>query len=136
ARLRRDRRARHPRTARRDEPDLQRHLRARALGDRVCLPCRGDGMRVHQPGGHLMRERGANVDDWSWQATARRITTLARLTAPYKARTALAILFLLAATGAALAPPYLAKLAIDRGLHHQNLHALWIIAALFVGPGI
>ena len=49
-------------------------------------------MKVHQPGGHLMRERGASVDDWSWRATARRISTLARLTAPYKLRTALVIL--------------------------------------------
>ena len=56
-------------------------------------------MRVHQPGGHLMRARGAEVDDWSWRATVRRIATLARLTAPYKARTALAIFFLLARDG-------------------------------------
>jgi ABC-type multidrug transport system fused ATPase/permease subunit len=93
-------------------------------------------MRVHQPGGHLLRDRGTKVDDWSWQATARRISTLARLTAPYKARTALAIFFLLAATAAALTPPYLAKVAIDRGIRQEDLHALWIIAALFVVAGI
>ena len=37
-------------------------------------------MRVHQPGGHLMRERGAEVADWSWRATRRRFSTLWRLT--------------------------------------------------------
>jgi hypothetical protein len=29
-------------------------------------------VRVWQPGGHLMRERGAQVEDWSWQRTRRR----------------------------------------------------------------
>ena len=81
-------------------------------------------MRVHQPGGHLMRARGANVDDWSWRATVRRVKTLARLTAAYKARTALAIFFLLLATGVSLLPPYLAKVAIDQGIQKQDSQAL------------
>ena len=34
-----------------------------------------------------MRARGAKVDDWSWRATVRRVRTLARLAAAYKART-------------------------------------------------
>ena len=93
-------------------------------------------MRVHQPGGHLMRERSGTVDDWSWRATVRRMRTLARLTAPYKARTALAIGALLVATGVSLAPPYLAKLAVDRGIRHANIHTLWTIVALFVAAGI
>jgi ABC-type multidrug transport system fused ATPase/permease subunit len=93
-------------------------------------------VRVWQPGGHLMRERGAHVDDWSWRATVRRVSTLARLTAPYRARTVLAISSLLAATGAGLVPPYLAKLAIDHGILHRNLAQLWWIVALFVGAGI
>jgi ABC-type multidrug transport system fused ATPase/permease subunit len=93
-------------------------------------------MRVHQPGGHLTRARGAAVEDWSWRATARRISTLARLAAPYKARTALAIFFLLLATGVSLAPPYLAKLAIDHGIQKQDLQALQLIVALFVVAGL
>jgi ABC-type multidrug transport system fused ATPase/permease subunit len=93
-------------------------------------------MRVWQPGGHLMRERGAHVDDWSWRATVRRVSTLARLTAPYKLRTALAVLSLLAATCASLAPPYLAKLAIDHGVLHADLSQLWWIVALFVAAGV
>ena len=93
-------------------------------------------MRVWQPGSHLMRERGAEVDDWSWRATARRVSTLARLTAPYKVRTTLAILSLLAATAASLVPPYLAKLAIDHGVLHGDLTQLWWIVAAFAAAGL
>jgi ABC-type multidrug transport system fused ATPase/permease subunit len=94
-------------------------------------------MRIHQPGAHMMR-RGetAKVDDWSWAATRRRIATLARLTAPYKGRTALAIGFLLLATAVALVPPYLAKLAIDHGIRGRDAHALTVITLLFVAAGV
>jgi ABC-type multidrug transport system fused ATPase/permease subunit len=93
-------------------------------------------MRVWQPGGHLTQQRGAKVDDWSWARTARRITTLAKLAAPYKKQTALALLSLIAATATALAPPYLAKLAIDDGIRQDDLQALTIIVALFMVAGI
>jgi ATP-binding cassette subfamily B protein len=93
-------------------------------------------MRVWQPGGHLTQQRGAKVDDWSWARTARRITTLAKLAAPYKKQTALALLALIAATATALAPPYLAKLAIDDGIRQDDLQALTIIVALFMVAGI
>ena len=83
-----------------------------------------------------MRARGATVDDWSWRATVRRVRTLARLAAKYKARTALAIFFLLLATGVSLLPPYLAKLAIDHGIQKQDTRALWIVTALFVLAGL
>jgi ABC-type multidrug transport system fused ATPase/permease subunit len=83
-----------------------------------------------------MRERGAQVDDWSWRATVRRVSTLARLAAPYKVRTTLAIVSLLAATAASLAPPYLSKLALDHGVLHRNLAQLWWIVALFVAAGV
>ncbi len=93
-------------------------------------------MRVWQPGGHLTQTRGAKVDDWSWRATVRRIKTLARLTAPYKGRTALALGFLLLATAVSLAPPYLAKLAIDHGILKRDLGALsWIVVG-FVVAGV
>ncbi|MBA3412414.1 MAG: ABC transporter ATP-binding protein, partial [Actinobacteria bacterium] len=89
-------------------------------------------MRVWQPGGHLTQERGAKVDDWSWRRTARRVSTLARLTAPYKGRTALALGSLLAATLTALAPPYLAKLAIDDGIRQRDLDTLTVVIGLFL----
>jgi len=94
-------------------------------------------MRVWQPGSHLTHRRDAvKVEDWSWQRTARRVSTLARLAAPYKRRTILALASLFAATATALAPPYLAKLAIDDGIRKGNLHALTIVVALFVVAGV
>jgi len=93
-------------------------------------------VKVWQPGSHLSAQRDANVEDWSWQRTARRISTLARLTAPYKGRTALAVLALLAATLTALAPPYLAKVALDDGIRQQDLRALTLIVALFLVAGL
>ena len=93
-------------------------------------------MRVWQPGGHLMAERGSKVDDWSWRRTRRRLATLARLTAPYKTRTILSIFSLLAATATALAPPLLAKAAVDDAIGQNDLQKLnWIVAA-FVLAGL
>jgi ABC-type multidrug transport system fused ATPase/permease subunit len=92
-------------------------------------------MKVWQPGSHLMAERGADVGDWSWRRTARRIATLARLAAPYKLRTLLALASLLAATVTALAPPYLAKLAIDEGIRKADFARLSVIVALFLVAG-
>ena len=94
-------------------------------------------MRVWQPGGHLTRNREAvKVEDWSWQRTVRRVTTLARLAAPYKRQTTLALVSLVAATATALVPPYLAKLAIDDGIAAKDLHALTVIVTLFVFFGV
>ena len=93
-------------------------------------------MRVWQPGGHLMRERGAKVDDWSWRRTRRRLATLARLTAPYRTRTILAIFSLLVATATALAPPYLSKYAVDVGIRQNDLHTLWLIVIAFLLAGL
>jgi ABC-type multidrug transport system fused ATPase/permease subunit len=93
-------------------------------------------MRVWQPGGHLTRQRDAKVEDWSWQQTARRVKTLAMLAAPYKRQTALALFFLFAATATALAPPYLAKLAIDDGIRQEDLRVLTIVVALFAVAGV
>ena len=93
-------------------------------------------VRVWQPGSHLRQARDTTVDDWSWRRTVRRVSTLARLTAPYKSRTALALGSLLAATAVGLAPPYLAKLALDEGIASQNLSTLAWIVALFGVAGV
>jgi ABC-type multidrug transport system fused ATPase/permease subunit len=93
-------------------------------------------MRVWQPGSHLTVQRGAEVHDWSWARTVHRVSTLARLTAPYRLRTALAVGSLLAATLTALAPPFLAKLAIDDGISEGDLGHLTLIVALFVAAGV
>jgi hypothetical protein len=61
-------------------------------------------MRVWQPGSHLMHQRGAEVDDWSWRRTRRRLGMLVRFTRPYRTRTLFSIGSLLLATAFALAP--------------------------------
>src|SRR5438270_13740417 len=93
-------------------------------------------MRVWQPGSHLSMDRATRVSDWSWRQTARRLRTLALLTAPYKLRTALASGSLLAATATALAPPFLAKLAIDDGIRNHDLTRLGWIVAGFLAPAL
>jgi ABC-type multidrug transport system fused ATPase/permease subunit len=92
-------------------------------------------VRVWQPGSHLTAQRGGEVQDWSWRRTVRRVSVLARLTAPYKLRTSLAVGSLLAATLAALAPPYLAKLAVDEGIKGGDYGYLVWIVVLFVLAG-
>jgi ABC-type multidrug transport system fused ATPase/permease subunit len=90
-------------------------------------------VRVWQPGGHLSSIKKVEVDDWSWRRTRRRVAALARLTRPYKARTALSIVSLLAATATALAPPFLAKYAVDDGIRKHDLTKLsWIVAAFIL----
>ena len=89
-------------------------------------------MKVHQSGSHLSEERGGEVGDWSWRRTRRRIGLLVRLALPYRARTAGALVTLLAFTVVALAPPYLAKLAIDQGISEDNLDRLTWLVALFL----
>jgi ATP-binding cassette subfamily B protein len=93
-------------------------------------------MRVWQPGSHLTMQRGAEVADWSWRRTARRISTLARLASRYKLRTGLAVASLLAATLTALAPPYLAKLALDDGIRDQDYRAVVIVVIVFLVAGL
>ena len=93
-------------------------------------------MRVWQAGSHLTMERGREVNDWSWGQSVRRVSMLARLTAPYRARTALAILFLVLATVTGLLPPLLAKLAIDDGISDGNMQALTLVVGLFLVAGL
>ena len=93
-------------------------------------------MKVWQPGSHLSEERGADVRDWSWPRTRRRIGLLLRLALPYRGRTVLALATLLAYTLVALAPPYLAKLAIDEGIETGDLGRLTWIIVLFLGAAI
>jgi ABC-type multidrug transport system fused ATPase/permease subunit len=93
-------------------------------------------MRVWQPGSHLTMQRGAQVDDWSWARTRRRVAALARLTARYRTRTFLSIFSLLAATATALAPPFLSKYAIDDGIQQHDLQKLWLIVAAFLLAGL
>jgi ABC-type multidrug transport system fused ATPase/permease subunit len=93
-------------------------------------------MKVWQYSSHLTDERGARIDDWSWRQTRRRLRVLLRLARPYRGRTALAIVTLVAYTGVALLPPYLAKLAVDDGIVARDLDTLSIVVAVFVAAGV
>jgi ABC-type multidrug transport system fused ATPase/permease subunit len=83
-----------------------------------------------------MRERGARVEDWSFARTRRRLGMLARLTLRYPVRTALSIVTLLLATATALAPPLLAKYAVDDGILEHDLTKLWWIVGAFLLAGL
>jgi ATP-binding cassette subfamily B protein len=92
-------------------------------------------MRVWQPGSHLVSQRDVKVQDWSWAQTKRRLTTLYRLAHPYRLRTLLAIVFLLAATAVSLAPPLLIGLAVNEVEQGDTDALAWIVGA-FVAAGL
>ena len=85
---------------------------------------------------HLMDERGARVDDWSWRQTRRRIRVLLRLARPYPTGSALAVVTLVAYTIVALVPPYLSKIAIDDGIDARNLRTLSLVVVAFLAAGV
>ena len=63
----------------------------------------------------------------------RHLVTLLR---PYRGRVILMLLALLLATGAALLPPYLAGLAIDKAIGDEDLNALTLILIAFLGAAV
>jgi len=83
-----------------------------------------------------MRVRGADVEDWSWNSTRRRLGVLWRLTKPYRPRTFLSVFSLLAATATALAPPLLAKHALDDAIDGTTGATLAVVVILFVAFGL
>ncbi len=93
-------------------------------------------MRVHQPGGYLLRQRGAQVDDWSWRTTRRRLLVLWRLTKPYRLRAGFSVVSLLTATATALTPPYLAKYALDDAVRGDTGSRLWLVIGIFLAAGL
>jgi len=67
------------------------------------------------------------------QGRGRKLRGLLELLRPYRRRTILMFVALLAATAAALAPPPLAKLAIDEGITPRDLATLnWVVVAFLV----
>jgi ATP-binding cassette subfamily B protein len=83
-----------------------------------------------------MRERGADVEDWTWNTTRRRLGVLWRLAKPYGLRTGFSALSLLAATVTALAPPLLVKYALDDAINGTTGGRLVLIVAVFVIAGL
>jgi ATP-binding cassette, subfamily B, bacterial len=66
----------------------------------------------------------------------RKVRWLLSLLRPYRAKVGLMFVALLVATGAALAPPYLAGRAIDTGIIAGDVGALDLIVAAFVGAAL
>ncbi|HEY5708414.1 MAG TPA: ABC transporter ATP-binding protein [Solirubrobacterales bacterium] len=66
----------------------------------------------------------------------RKLRWLAGLLRPYRGRVALTVFAILAATGAGLAPPYLAGQAIDAGIETGDTSALTLIVIAFIGVAI
>ena len=91
-------------------------------------------MRVYTAGSHLTQERGARVRDWSWRQTRRRFSTLRRLAAAYRRRAILSLVTLLLGTLIALAPPFLAKYALDDAISGGG--RLDLIVAVFLLAGL
>ncbi len=66
----------------------------------------------------------------------RKLRGLVELLRPYRGRVALMFVAMLLATGAALAPPYLAGRAIDDGIRARSLSALGVVVALFLAAAL
>jgi len=66
----------------------------------------------------------------------RKLRWMAGLLRPYRGRVALTFVAMLAATGAGLAPPYLAGQAIDAGILPGDADALTLIVVAFVGVAV
>jgi ATP-binding cassette subfamily B protein len=66
----------------------------------------------------------------------RKLRGLSVLLRPYRGRTVLMFVALLAATAASLAPPPLAKLAIDEGITPGDLHTLDLVVLAFLGTAL
>ena len=67
---------------------------------------------------------------------ASRLRHLVSLLRPYRGRVIVMFVALLLATGAALAPPYLAGRAIDDGIRANDMSALTVIVILFVAAAL
>jgi ABC-type multidrug transport system fused ATPase/permease subunit len=67
---------------------------------------------------------------------AGRLRHLVSLLRPYRVRVAMMFVALLLATGAALAPPYLAGRAIDEGIGAKDTHALTVIVIAFLAAAV
>jgi ABC-type multidrug transport system fused ATPase/permease subunit len=71
-----------------------------------------------------------------WRSTAGRGRKLRGLLRPYRARSALTLAALLLGTAAALAPPPLAKLAIDEGITPGDLTTLTLVVVAFLASAL
>ncbi len=67
---------------------------------------------------------------------ARNLRGLLALLRPYRLRVGAMLIALLLGTGASLAPPLLAKLAIDRGIEHHDTRTLVVVVVAFLASAL
>jgi len=84
----------------------------------------------------MKRHTAEEVDDWSWSTTRRRMSVLWRLTRRYPTRTFFSLFSLLTATAAALAPPVLARYALEDAIGHNTGSKLVIVIVIFIVAGL
>jgi ABC-type multidrug transport system fused ATPase/permease subunit len=78
----------------------------------------------------------ARLRDADRAERAGRLRHLISLLRPYRGRVTLMFVSLVIATAAALAPPYLAGLAIDEGIKQNDMNALTMIVIAFVAAAV
>ncbi|HET8751493.1 MAG TPA: ABC transporter ATP-binding protein [Gaiellaceae bacterium] len=84
----------------------------------------------------MSRRTAAEVDDWSWSTTRKRLGVLWRLTRRYPTRTFFSAFSLLTATAAALAPPLLARYALEDAISNKTGSRLVLVVAIFIAAGL
>ena len=105
-------------------------MSARALGGGG----RGSGSRGLGPG--TRRGGGWTGERASRETRRRNLRGLIGLIAPYRLRAGLMLIALLVGTAASLAPPLLAKEAIDRGIGHHSVSTLVVVVVAYVFSGL
>jgi ATP-binding cassette subfamily B protein len=92
-------------------------------------------------GGRGFGGRGPAGNQWTGERAAkgtrgRNLRGLIALVGPYRVRASLALVTLLVGTIASLAPPLLARQAIDQGIDHHDTETLVLIGALFLADAL
>jgi ABC-type multidrug transport system fused ATPase/permease subunit len=72
----------------------------------------------------------------SRESRGRNLRGLLELLRPYRLRVAAMLIALLLGTGASLAPPLLAKLAIDQGIDKHDIHTLALVVLAFLASAL
>jgi ATP-binding cassette subfamily B protein len=86
------------------------------------------------PGG--MRGQQWTGERASRESRARNLRGLLALLRPYRLRTTAMLVALVLGTAASLAPPLLAKLAIDSGIEKRHIHTLVIVVVAFLASAL
>jgi ABC-type multidrug transport system fused ATPase/permease subunit len=80
--------------------------------------------------------QGWDGERQSRESRGRNLRGLLELLRPYRARVAAMLFALLLGTGASLAPPLLAKLAIDKGIEKHHIHTLVLVVLAFLASAL